>query len=51
MAFGYPIFLDLQGINVLLVGGGSIAARKAAGLAEAGAVITVVAPEVTKGRV
>ena len=46
MAFSYPIFLDLQGVNVLLVGGGNIAARKAAGLAEAGAVITVVAPEI-----
>ena len=46
MAFGYPVFLDLQGVSVLLVGGGTIATRKAAGLAEAGAVITVVAPEI-----
>lgn len=46
MAFPYPVFLDLQGVPVLVVGGGSIAFRKASGLAEAGAVITVVAPEI-----
>jgi siroheme synthase-like protein len=44
--FSYPIFLDLTGVPVLVVGGGSIAHRKAAGLAEAGAEITVVAPQV-----
>lgn len=46
MAFPYPIFLDLQGVPVLVVGGGVIAFRKASGLAQAGAVITVVAPEI-----
>ena len=46
MPFPYPVFLDLAGVPVLLVGGGKIALRKAGGLAEAGAVITVVAPEV-----
>lgn len=46
MAFPYPVFLDLQGVPVLVVGGGMIAFRKASGLAEAGAVITVVAPEI-----
>ncbi len=46
MSFPYPVFLDLAGVPVLLVGGGKIALRKAGGLAEAGAVITVVAPEV-----
>jgi siroheme synthase-like protein len=40
------VFLDLQGVHVLVVGGGPIAYRKAAGLADAGAVVTVVAPEV-----
>jgi precorrin-2 dehydrogenase/sirohydrochlorin ferrochelatase len=44
--FPYPVFLDLQGVPVLLVGGGVVAFRKAAGLAEAGAIITVVAPVV-----
>lgn len=46
MAFSYPVFLDLQGVPVLVVGGGVIAYRKAGGLAQAGAVVTVVAPEV-----
>jgi siroheme synthase-like protein len=36
--------LDLAGVPVLLVGGGAIAARKAAGLLAAGAKVTVVAP-------
>jgi uroporphyrin-III C-methyltransferase/precorrin-2 dehydrogenase/sirohydrochlorin ferrochelatase len=40
----FPIFLDLAGKPVLLVGGGDVAARKFALLAEANAVITVVAP-------
>jgi len=46
MAFPYPVFLDLEGVSVLVVGGGVIAFRKASGLAEAGAMITVVAPEI-----
>ncbi len=41
----FPIFLDLAGKPVLLVGGGDVAARKFALLGEAGAVVTVVAPE------
>jgi uroporphyrin-III C-methyltransferase/precorrin-2 dehydrogenase/sirohydrochlorin ferrochelatase len=40
----FPLFLDLAGKPVLLVGGGEIAARKFALLHEAGAVVTVVAP-------
>src|ERR1044072_6978816 len=40
----FPLFLDLTGKPVLLVGGGSVAARKFALLGEAGAVVTVVAP-------
>jgi precorrin-2 dehydrogenase/sirohydrochlorin ferrochelatase len=46
MRFGYPIVLDLTGVPVLVVGGGQIAARKASGLLEAGARLTVVAPVV-----
>lgn len=46
MAFSYPVFLDLQGVEVLVVGGGIIAFRKATGLVEAGAIVTVVAPEI-----
>jgi uroporphyrin-III C-methyltransferase/precorrin-2 dehydrogenase/sirohydrochlorin ferrochelatase len=40
----FPLFLDIAGKPVLLVGGGEIAARKFALLAEAGAKVTVVAP-------
>jgi len=40
----FPLFLDLTGKPVLLVGGGDVAARKFSLLAEAHAVITVVAP-------
>lgn len=40
----YPIVLDLRGVPVLLVGAGPVGARKLAGLLEAGAAVTVVAP-------
>jgi precorrin-2 dehydrogenase / sirohydrochlorin ferrochelatase len=41
----YPVNLVLEGASVLVVGGGPIAARKAQGLLEGGARVTVVAPE------
>lgn len=41
----YPVVLDLRGRRALVVGAGSIAARKVAGLLTAGAVVTVVAPD------
>ncbi|HTU68380.1 MAG TPA: siroheme synthase CysG [Steroidobacteraceae bacterium] len=41
----FPLFLDLAGKPVLLVGGGDVAARKFALLKDAGAKITVVAPQ------
>jgi precorrin-2 dehydrogenase / sirohydrochlorin ferrochelatase len=41
----YPIFLDLNDRRVLVVGAGRIALRKTLGLVEAGARVTVVAPE------
>ena len=40
----YPIFLDLRGLPVLVVGAGKVALRKTRGLVEAGARVTVVAP-------
>lgn len=40
----YPAFLDLAGRRTLVVGGGPVAARRAAGLLDAGAVVEVVAP-------
>ena len=47
MSFGYPVFLDVGGVPVLVVGGGRVACRKAAALGEAGAHVTVVAPQVS----
>ena len=41
----FPLFLDIKSKPVLLVGGGEVAARKFSLLAEAGASITVVAPQ------
>ena len=40
----FPIFMRLRGEPCLIVGGGEIAARKAASLTRAGAAVTVVAP-------
>jgi siroheme synthase-like protein len=40
----YPVNLDLTGRRVLVVGAGPVAARKVAGLLDAGADVTVVAP-------
>lgn len=42
----YPIFLDLRERPCLVVGGGPIATGKVEGLIDAGARVTVVAPEV-----
>lgn len=42
----FPLFLDLRGAPVLIVGGGEVAARKLGLLRSAGALVTVVAPEV-----
>ena len=42
----YPVMLDVSGVDCLVVGGGPVAARKAAGLADRGASVTVVALDV-----
>ena len=39
----FPLFLDLQGRDVAVVGGGEVALRKVQALLSAGAVVTVVA--------
>ena len=42
----YPLFLDLQAVPVLVVGGGGVSVRKVAALVECGGRPTVVAPAV-----
>ena len=42
----FPAFLKLSGKSVVVVGAGPVAASKLAALVDAGAVITVVAPEI-----
>jgi siroheme synthase-like protein len=46
--FAYPVFLDLHDVPVLVVGGGRIGARKAEGLAAAGARVRLVATNVSE---
>jgi siroheme synthase-like protein len=45
-SFGYPVFLRLDRVPVLVVGAGAVAARKVAGLAAAGGAVRVVAPRI-----
>jgi uroporphyrin-III C-methyltransferase/precorrin-2 dehydrogenase/sirohydrochlorin ferrochelatase len=42
----FPVFFNLEGQNVLVVGGGDVALRKVSLLERSGAVITLVAPKV-----
>jgi len=46
VAFDYPIMLDLDGVPVLVVGGGRVAQRKVEGLLRGHAQVTVVAPSI-----
>lgn len=43
----FPMFVDLDGLRVLIVGGGRVAFRKASVLARCGASIKVVAPKIS----
>ena len=45
----YPLFADLKGKKVVLVGGGRVAARKAEALLAAGADLTVISPQLSPG--
>ncbi|MHB9038548.1 MAG: precorrin-2 dehydrogenase/sirohydrochlorin ferrochelatase family protein [Armatimonadota bacterium] len=44
----YPIVMDLTDRKCLIVGGGQVALRKAQTLREAGAIVTVISPEVNE---
>jgi precorrin-2 dehydrogenase / sirohydrochlorin ferrochelatase len=44
----YPIFINLKGCPVVVVGGGSVAERKVATLLKAGADITLISPSLTR---
>ncbi|HUQ38662.1 MAG TPA: bifunctional precorrin-2 dehydrogenase/sirohydrochlorin ferrochelatase [Acidimicrobiales bacterium] len=46
MSADFPVVLDLEGRDCLVVGAGRIAARKIAGLLAAGATVRVVAPDI-----
>lgn len=43
----YPIFIDIEDRNVLIVGGGVVCARKAETMLKYGAKVTIVSPELT----
>ena len=43
--FHYPVILKLKGKKCVIIGGGQVAARKLSTLCEAGAEVTVIAPE------
>jgi uroporphyrin-III C-methyltransferase/precorrin-2 dehydrogenase/sirohydrochlorin ferrochelatase len=45
----FPVFFDLEGQRVLIVGGGEVALRKVSLLERTGALITVVAPDIAPG--
>lgn len=43
----YPIYLDIENRNVLIIGGGNVCARKAETMMKYGARVTIVSPECT----
>lgn len=45
----YPVFLDMQGRQAVIIGGGKVAERKALVLIRAGACVTVVSPVLSAG--
>ena len=47
-AFGLPLVLDGSAVRALVVGGGTVAARKAAALRQGGASVRIRAPEVNR---
>jgi siroheme synthase-like protein len=47
-AYLYPIALDLRGRRCVIVGGGTVATRKAEGFLPTGATVVIVAPEISE---
>jgi precorrin-2 dehydrogenase/sirohydrochlorin ferrochelatase len=47
LAESYPVMLHLEGRPCVVVGGGKVAARKVAGLLAAGALVTVISPDIS----
>jgi precorrin-2 dehydrogenase/sirohydrochlorin ferrochelatase len=45
--FSYPVFLDLDEVPVLVIGGGRIGWRKAEGLLDAGAIVRLVGADIS----
>lgn len=45
----YPVCLHVEGRRCLVVGGGKVAERKARGLLDSGALVSVISPELTLG--
>lgn len=45
----YPIMMNLEGKEVLVIGGGRVAFRKVGGLLESGALVTLISPEIDDG--
>jgi len=43
----YPIYLDIEGRNVVIIGGGNVCARKAETMMKYGANVTIVSPDFT----
>jgi siroheme synthase-like protein len=44
--FYYPLFVDLRGKSVVVIGGGTVALRKIDALHKTGALVKVISPEV-----
>jgi siroheme synthase-like protein len=44
----YPVYLDIEGRDVLIIGGGNVCARKAETMMKYGAHVTVVSPDFTE---